>query len=84
MRFRSLLRVGLFAALIPAAFGDTVVQQGTFDWYADDGGQILLTVTVSSKVDGYPGLYVWDYQIENISFNGNYLGGIRPELPVLI
>ena len=55
--------------------GDTLVQQGgPYFWQDSYGGQMNVSVTVHSNVNGYPGLYVWDYEIQNISVNMGYGG----------
>ena len=72
LRFKTFFRPTLLlCTVLPSVFwGDTLVQQGgPFTWQNSDGEQISVTVSVHSNVDGYPGLYVWDYKIQNISLN---------------
>ncbi len=40
---------------------------GPFTWTSACGQQMQVTVTVSQGVPQYPGLYLWNYDVENIS-----------------
>lgn len=63
----------LFGAFAQRVLGDTLVTtQGPFTWTDACGGEMQLTVRVYKDVAAYPGLYKWDYQIDNVSVTSSY------------
>jgi hypothetical protein len=64
-----LLLVGCFTRV---ALGDTLIgTHGPFSWTDGCGEEIRITLRVYSNVAAFPGLYKWDYQVDNISVNSN-------------
>jgi pimeloyl-ACP methyl ester carboxylesterase len=64
-----LLLFGAFDQLAPSQ--TLIGSQGPYTWTDSAGGQIQITVSIYSNVPSFPGLYKWDYQVQNVSANSN-------------
>jgi|GEM_PF-2027668 len=67
MIFRSLAGFVLLVTMGSPSYADTLLNTyGPYTW-SDGCGQMTITVRVYKDVPGAPGLYKWDYEVNNIS-----------------